>query len=70
MDKFIFTFGTGQLYEGFYQPIYATSGNEARAKMVEIHGIKWGFQYTEKEWEATELEYGTLEQPLQAIYCN
>lgn len=70
MDKYIFTFGSGQLYAGFYQPIYADNRDEARAKMIDIHGLKWSHQYTGEEWEATELDYGTLEQPLQAIHCK
>lgn len=70
MNKFIFTFGSGQLYQGFYQPIFANDRVEARAKMVEIHGLKWSHQYTEEEWKATELKYGTLEQPLQTVYCT
>lgn len=70
MNRYIFTFGSGQLYAGFYQPIYANDGMEARVKMLEIHGLKWGFQYTDEEWKAAKLKYGALEQPLQAIYCN
>lgn len=70
MNKFIFTFGSGQLYAGFYQPIYANDCTLARKKMIELHGVKWSHQYTEKEWESAELKYGVLERPLQVAYCE
>lgn len=70
MNRYIFTFGSGQLYAGFYQPIYANDAMEARIKMVEIHDTKWSFQYTEEEWNAAEADYGALEHPLEAIYCE
>lgn len=70
MDKYIFTFGSGQLYAGFYQPIYASCREEARAKMIEIHGTKWSHQYTDEEWKDAERDYGALERPLQDVYCK
>lgn len=47
--KFYFTFGCGQ-YEGKYQVVMAYDSNEARAKMINVHGDKWAFQYAEEEW--------------------
>lgn len=72
MNKYIFTFGSGHLYQGFYQPIYASNGNEARAKMVEVHGVKWSHQYTEEEWASTTKKSIGVEweRPLEAIYCD
>lgn len=72
MNKYIFTFGSNQLYAGFYQPIYANNSLEAREKMVELHGLKWSFQYTEEEWNKTkdELSGFQLEQPLEPVFCK
>ena len=46
----IFTFGSGQPNGGHYVKFYGTYG-EARDKMFAKYGNKWGFQYSEKEWE-------------------
>lgn len=73
MNKYIFTFGSGQLYQGFYQPIFAENGNIARAKMIELHGIKWSHQYNEDEWKSFMLDmrdYGEVERPLEPVYCK
>lgn len=71
MEKFIFTFGVGQLYEGFYQPIHAKDFTTARKKMIEVYGTKWSMQYTEKEWKEFENEaWYRIEHPLKAIYCE
>lgn len=73
MKKFIFTFGCGQVLQGHCQPIYAENMRIARAKMFEIHGRKWGFPYTEEEWEKARVQsikYGyKLETELNPIYC-
>ncbi len=50
LQKFYFTFGFGQRYENCYHVIEAYSKAEARAEMVKKFGIKWAFQYSEKDW--------------------
>lgn len=46
-----FTFGCGQKHAGHYVRIFGTYG-EARQKMIDRFGLKWAFQYSEKEWSA------------------
>lgn len=60
MDKYteekktwIFTFGSGQPYEGKFVRIHGTYG-EARDKMFSLFGDTWAFQYSEEEWEDWE----------------
>jgi hypothetical protein len=48
--KHYFTFGCGQENEGYVQPIIASSYGKAREKMVEMHGARWAFQYSEEQW--------------------
>lgn len=50
MPVYFFTFGMGQTYEGYCQPIIAENEEDARVKMVELYGRKWAFQYTESEY--------------------
>lgn len=45
-----FTFGIGHDFARHVQPIVANSPEEAREKMVQLHGNKWAFQYSEKEY--------------------
>lgn len=47
--NWIFTFGCGQQNEGYYVKIFGTF-SEARQKMFDRYGNKWGFQYSEDEW--------------------
>lgn len=49
-EWWIFTFGSGQEHEGKYVRIKGTYFT-AREKMFDRYGEKWGFQYSEKEWE-------------------
>lgn len=73
MNKYIFTFGSGHLYAGFYQPICASDASIARAKMVELHGVKWSHQYSEDEWNSiseSPSRLFTLERPLEVVYCE
>lgn len=65
----IFTFGSGQLYAGYYVKIRGTF-DEARAKMFEKYGDEWCFQYSEKkweEWERTRPPYVPIEKELEVI---
>ena len=66
-EKWIFTFGSGQRYQGHYVVMTGTY-YEAREKMVEKYGDKWGFQYSEQEWEEMENDpnrWWPLEIPLE-----
>lgn len=47
---YIFTFGSGQEHHGHYVRIFGTF-EEARKQMIAEFGLKWAFQYSEKEWE-------------------
>lgn len=74
MQKFIFTFYTAHPLGGKCQPIYAKDYGQAREKMCEYYGNKWGFQYTEEEWNkslknARKIGY-KLETELEPIYCE
>ena len=46
---YVFTFGSGQLYEGSYVRIWGTF-ESARAKMIEKYAYLWAFQYEEDQW--------------------
>lgn len=48
-EYWIFTFGKNQPHAGQAVKIAGSYG-EARKKMCEKYGIKWAFQYSEKEW--------------------
>ena len=52
MERYYFTFGCGvnDAHSNCYTVIEAESCEKARDKMVERFGLKWAFQYTEKEW--------------------
>lgn len=72
MEKYLFTFGGGHELQGYCQPIFASSYNEARNKMVELHGLSWAFSYTEENWETIKNDPGRifkLETELEPIYA-
>ena len=48
-EAWIFTFCGDQPNAGKFVKIYG-SFNTARSKMFNKYGDKWGFQYSEKEW--------------------
>ena len=50
-ESWIFTFGSGQKYEGYFVRIFGTY-NTARKKMFDKYGREWCMQYSEKEWES------------------
>lgn len=65
----IFTFGGGQPHAGKYVKIRGTH-NQARKKMFEKYGDRWGFQYSEKEWKEMEEDpnrHWTMETELEVI---
>lgn len=49
-QNWIFTFGSGQPYEGHYVKIYGTFA-EARDEMFKRYGRSWAMQYSEDECE-------------------
>lgn len=63
MKTFYFTFGSGQVNQGYCQPIKAENSQKAREKMVEMYGIKWAFQYNEEDFKRYR-EEGTLTEKL------
>lgn len=52
MSVWYFTFCSDHALGGYCQPIKASSWGAARAKMFEMYGEKWGFQYSESEWQS------------------
>lgn len=51
MQTWYFTFCSDDPKNGGYcQPIKASSFGAARAKMFEMYGSRWAFQYSEKQW--------------------
>lgn len=62
-----FTFGNGQALAGHCQPIKAGSSEVAREKMFEVHGNKWAFRYSEKEYLDARLEGYANEAILEPI---
>ena len=74
MEKFIFTFGCGQINGGRCQPIFAPNMKTARTEMVEQYGTAWSMAYTEEEWEtakqrAKERGY-PIEKEMTPIYAG
>lgn len=75
MQKFYFTFGSGQgkLAKRFVV-IEANNSEEARTQMCEMFGKNWSFDYTEEEWTYRKgtkdwnrmVEYGAI--PYNAEY--
>ncbi|MDR7856335.1 hypothetical protein [Tissierella sp.] len=74
MKKFIFTFCGDHPLKNHYQPVFAKDSNEARRKMFEKYGDKWGFQYTAEKWEEWENKVKKIgipiERELNSIYCR
>lgn len=62
-----FTFGVGQELAGHVQPIKAESAEAARAKMFEVYGKKWAFQYSEEAYLKARLEGFANETLLEPI---
>ena len=51
VGKWYFTFGSDQVHAGKVQPIVASGSNDARAKMFEMYGPAWCFQYSAAAWD-------------------
>ena len=54
MNKYYFTFGSGQKYEGCYVVIEAENAYDARQEMFQRYGKKWGFMYKSAEEAGVE----------------
>lgn len=66
-EYWIFTFGKNQPHAGQAVKIAGSYG-EARKKMCEKYGIKWAFQYSEKEWkEFQEQLFWKTEEIMEVI---
>lgn len=63
-DWWVFTFGCGHTYAGYYVKIKGTYA-EAREKMVEKYGIKWAFQYPWEVWQKLVADVDAWYQPLE-----
>lgn len=50
MNRYVFTFGSGQKHEGYYQVIEAPDMQQARNLMFEHHGRDWCNGFSEEEW--------------------
>lgn len=48
-EWWVFTFGCGHPHAGYYVKIKG-SFDEARKKMFQKYGAKWGLQYSWDEW--------------------
>lgn len=62
-----FTFGMGHDLAGHVQPIKADSPEAAREKMVQLHGNKKAFQYSEDEYLKARQEGYARETVLEPI---
>lgn len=58
MENFFFTFGCNSPYAKQYVRIEAKNEEEARLCMMEHHGQKWAFCYTEARFAPQPSEYG------------
>lgn len=65
LEDWIFTFGSGQEYEGFYARVRAFSYSEAREKMVQHFGDEWAFQYSLADWNQWVYEAGLVGFPVE-----
>ena len=66
-EYWVFTFGCGQKYAGFYVKITGTF-SEAREKMFKRYGNKWAFQYSWEQWERMKNSSDfKLEEELEVI---
>ncbi len=66
MKNFYFTFPYGSSFNNAYVKIKAENWYEARAKMVEVYGKNWSFQYSEDtfleqidKYDLHEVDFGT-----------
>lgn len=56
---YIFTFGSGRPNGGHYVKFFGTYGS-ARQQMFDTYGEKWGFQYSQEEWDKVVERLGSF----------
>ena len=49
MKKFYITFGFNQGHDNCYVIVNAQTNDDARQKMIDVYGLKWGFIYESAE---------------------
>ena len=57
-EVFIFTFGVGHPYKGYYVEILADDRSSAEELMTEAHGDQWADSRAEKDGRRVIREYG------------
>lgn len=68
MKIYIFTFGVSGELGDKYQPIIAFDYKDARALMVEFHGLDWALSYTNEQFEQSKQKgYFLNLEPLETI---
>lgn len=67
-DTFYFSFGCGQMHEGYHQPIKAPNMRMACKRMYDKYGTKWAFNYTKEKWDKREDFFKS--KPLELIYAE
>jgi hypothetical protein len=72
MPAFYFTFGNNMSLKDNYVKIEAANQMEARTVMVQHHGTRWAFDYTEEQFLPQISKYGLTEVPLgtKCTYIN
>ena len=65
MEEYVFTFGCGQVLEGFYVRIKGKSFDDCRKTMLEIFDTEWAFQYSLEDWNNWTKEAKKLGIPLE-----
>lgn len=70
LNTYYFTFGYGQSYDGYYQPIKAYNMNSARRKMMEIYGREWAFEYDEKTFIFAKEQYMPHIKPFKVVIAE
>jgi len=71
--KYYFTFCGYHELAGYCQPIEAKDYGTAREKMFELHGSRWGFQYSEDEWQGIKNDtnrWWPMEKELETIIAE
>lgn len=64
MPTFYFTFGQGQKLKDNYVKIEAPDRRQARDAMVNAYGMRWAFDYSEKEFDGQPEEFRLTEVPI------
>lgn len=71
MQKFYFTFNLNHVLAEYVRPIMAKDIDEATAKMFEMYGKDWGFDYTEEQYNRGVAEGSiSVRKELATVYCT